>query len=98
MKTTKRTILYYEIKSPDDHYGLCGSFETEDDALKEINESYIREKERGYDNRHERWSINCVKIVRTFLENGDFYKEETTRTRVTTAEFDEYTNAYEFPH
>ena len=98
MKTTQRTCIYYEIKSPCGHYGLCGTFESTDDALAEINASYIRALERGYDNKHERWSIVCVKVVRTFLENGDFYKEETTRTLVNTTEFDEYTNTFEFQH
>lgn len=98
MKTTQRKFFYYEIKSTDGHYGLCGTFETTDDALAEINASYIRALERGYDNRHEKWAIICVNTVITSLENGDFFKEETTRTRVTTAEFDEYTNSFEFPH
>lgn len=102
MKTTQRTNIYYEIKSPCDHYGLCGTFETEDDALAEINSSYIRALERGFDNRNEKWSIICVKTVRTFIDNGEiygeFYKEETIRTRVATAEFDEYTNAFTLSH
>lgn len=98
MKATKRTNIHYEIKSPCDHYGLCGTFETADEALAEINASYLRAKDEGYDNRNKRWAIICVKTVRTFLENGEFYKEETVRTRVATAEFDEYTNAFELPH
>jgi hypothetical protein len=85
---------FYEIKSPGDHYGLCGRFDTIDEALAEINATYVRALENGYDNKHERWFINSVKIVTSFLENGDFIGDEISRTHITTAVFNENTNAF----
>lgn len=94
MKTTRREFLHYEIKSIEDYHGMCGVFESEDDALEEINASHMRVKSLGYDDRDEKWAIICCKRVKTYLGNGDFYKEELTRTRVAAVAFDEYTNAF----
>lgn len=95
MKKTETTrTLYYEIKSADDYYGMCGRFKDEYNALDEINASYLRAKELGYDNRHEKWIIVCVNTTITRRTTGEFFKEETVRTMVAGAEFDEYTNRY----
>ena len=75
----KFTNTWYEIKNPNDSYGLSGRFERCEGALKHINDSYQRAKERGYDNTHEKWIIVGVENVKEFDKNGEFLKEETVR-------------------
>ena len=94
MNTTKRE--YYEIKSPCDRYGLGGTFESEEKALEEINYTYRRALERGYDNRNEKWVIVCVQTTIIRNDKNEFLKEETIRFVTQTAEFSEYENAYVF--
>jgi hypothetical protein len=96
MKKINKT--YYEIKSKNDVYGLCGTFETAEAALEEINRSYERAKEKGYDNRNDKWNIVCVEFTREFTDNGDFLKEETIRFVTEHAEFSTYENKFVFAY
>ena len=86
----KRTFTYYEIKSHDDSHGLCGTFETEEEALKHINDSYRYALKRGYDNRNDKWLIVYVEHTKIFNDDGMFLKEEMTRVAAVSAEFDLY--------
>ena len=92
----KKTNRYYEIKSKNFTYGLIGQFNSEEEALAEINLSYERAKEQGYDNRHEKWSIVCVDWAREFNDDGDFLKEEITRFVVDHVEFSTYDEKFVF--
>lgn len=94
METTKKYTQFFEIKLSNDTCGLCGRFKNEEQALKEINDSYVRAKEQGYDNRHEKWSIVCVQTCKEFDERGEFLKEETTRFVVARASYDDYEKEY----
>ena len=95
-KKMKKCNRYFEIKSKNGFYGLMGAFETESDALAEINNNYVFAKKHGYDNRHETWIIVCVDVTRETTESGDFLKEKITRFVVETVEFSEYENKFVF--
>lgn len=90
----KITNTYYEIKSPDDNYGLCGTFETSEAAIAELNAQYRRAKERGYDNSHENWVIVCVECTKEYNAKGEFLKEETVRYVWESVQHDFYEDAY----
>ena len=92
----KRTSRFYEIKSRNFAYGLIGQFNSEEEALTEINASYERAKGQGFDNRHEKWSIVCVDWAREFNDNGEFLKEEITRFVVDFVEFSTYEEKFVF--
>lgn len=94
----KKSREFYEIRNEEDTYGLCGCFETENDALNEINRSYERAKERGYDNRHEKWVIVCNQVIKEYDEKGRFLKEETVRFVMSHAEYSTYENKYAFTY
>ena len=85
---------YFEVKSPDDNYGLMGQFATEDDAIAHINESYRRALELGYDNRHENWVTVCVEYYKSLNDKGEFLKEETIRYVCSSVQFSECENAF----
>ena len=90
----KRTSCYFEIKSPDDSYGLDGMFETSEAAIAHINYSYRRALKLGYDNRHENWVTVCVEHVKEFNDKGEFLKEETIRYVWECVQFSEYDDEY----
>lgn len=90
----KRIFSCYEIKSPDDNYGLVGSFETVAEALFHINRSYQHAKSLGYDNSYEKWVIVCVERVKEFNSKGEFVKEEITRFVSDYVEYSFYNDAY----
>ena len=96
MKIEKRTAQYYEIKSLDGAYGLCGTFHNEEQALVEINRSYESAKEKGYDDRNDRWIIVCVERTVERDENGYFLSETTKRFAVADVEFSEYEECFVF--
>lgn len=87
---------FFEIRNEEDTNGIFAVFENEDCALDEINRSYEYAKERGYDNRSEKWIIVCNQVIKTFDENGKFLKEETVRFVVAYAEYSTYENKYVF--
>ena len=94
MKTIK--FENYEITSLDDTHGLVGRFDTEEKVLEEINRSYIRAKEQGFDNSHEKWLIVCNQTVRTFTDDGVFQKEEICRFVIGQVEYNFYEDAFVF--
>ena len=90
----KRTSTYFEIKSSDDTYGLCGTFDTSEAAIDFINASYERAKSLGYDNSHKNWVIVCVEKVKEFNAKGEFLKEEVVRYVWESVQYDFYDKAY----
>ena len=96
METTKKYTQFFEIKLSNGSCGLYGRFEYEEQALKEIYDSYVRAKEQGYDNRHEKWSIVCVQTCKEFDKLGEFLKEEIIRFVVARAIYDDYEKEYMF--
>lgn len=92
----QRRTEFFEIKSPCGHYGLCGTFKNEEEALAEINRSYKQAKERGYDNRHEKWVIVCNRVITERRDNGDFLSEKIDRFVVACTEYRESEEAFVF--
>ena len=92
----KTTFEFFEIRSTDDNYGLCGTFESEEKALEEINRSYEEAKTRGYDNKYNKWIIVCNQIVKETNKNGEFAKETTVRFAIASVEYSSYENAFVF--
>jgi hypothetical protein len=93
MKSKRISIECYKVEDPKGYHGLVGSFKSVAEAIEELNTAYIRAKERGYDNRHERWAIIHERTVRVFLD-GEFLRETTNRSRVAVVAFDESTETY----
>ena len=91
---TTTSFDYYEIKSPDGHYGLEGKFKTRHLALSWINTSYAYAKSNGYDNRRQRWNIVIVHSTRTYTNEGEFYDESTRCSISARTRFDPKTEQY----
>lgn len=95
----KRSGAYYEIKSYNGAFGLMGTFSTEADALAEINKSYNRALENGYDNRREKWAVVRVeweKDTEDVCDEYIFLEEKTHRFVTNRAEFSEYDKKFVF--
>lgn len=84
----KRTFEYYEIKDRKNNYGLLGTYQTAEEALAYINESYQNALAQGYDNRHEAWTIIYVLHTTEYDQNGNFLTEVTYRRLWEQVEFD----------
>ena len=98
MKTIERRNEFYTVRCPLDIYGLCGTFNTEEEALAEINRSYAHALAQGFDNRHEKWVVVCNQTTRVFSEDDHFLKEETVRFVIDNAEYSEREEAYVFAY
>lgn len=85
---------YYEIKSPNDAYGLVGRFDTEEAALQHINYSYQNALRLGYDNSNENWMVVRVRVAKVFTDDGRFLKETAERFALYTAQYDFSDKAY----
>lgn len=82
-----RKSEYYEIRSMHDDHGLPGQFRSEEEALDEINRSYVNAKLLGYDNRDNEWTIVLVRRSKSFRMNGDFISEIVERHQINVVEF-----------
>ena len=92
-------IKYFEVRSPDDNYGLeLRSEETEGllETLDGINRVYRSALKRGYDNRHRKWVIVCTHITKTIDGDGNLITEATSRRVVAKAEFSASHGAFVF--
>ena len=98
MKATTTRNTYFEIKHPSDHHGLMGRYDTPEQALEYINESYKNALEQGYDNSTNKWIIVCVEWCVTRDEKGNFLKEETVRFAYEQVEFCSYGNEFVFAY
>lgn len=86
---------WYEVKSPDNSYGLDGTFFSENDALDEINASYKIAKMMGYDNPNKQWIIVYCIHSKTF-KDGRFLSEKTEKYVTQTVEYSFYENKFVF--
>jgi hypothetical protein len=92
----ERRSEWFEIKSYNDQYGLCGVYNSAEEALEGINRSYEYAKTRGFDNKGEKWIIVCNRVVKSFDADGTFLKEERTRFTTNSVEYSDYDNAFVF--
>lgn len=92
----KNAFEYFEIRDVCGRYGLCGTYESEEKALAEINRSYEYAKTQGFDNKNEKYIIICNQVVREFGANGEFLKEEITRFVIQSVEYSDYDKAFVF--
>jgi hypothetical protein len=90
-----RYNTWFEIRSTDDLHGLCGTYETAEMALEEINNSHERAKAKGYDDRND-WLVVCVEVKREFNDKGQFLGEEKRRFVYEHAEYSTYDERYNF--
>ena len=97
---TKRIYrnTYYEVRTPDDAYGLVGTFESSEEALAEVNRSYKSALAKGYDNRHEDWITVLNEVTREYNEEGAFLRSKHERWVMDSIQFDEYDNCYVFAY
>ena len=98
MKENKTFKEYYEIRNANDMYGLCGTYESKEKALAEINRSYVYAKERGYDNKHEKYIIICNQVCKVVSDQGAFLKEEICRFVIENVEYSEYDEEFVFAY
>ena len=87
---------FYEIKNPNDIYGLCGIYESAEKALAEINRSYVYAKAKGYDNKQEKYIIVCNQTKKEVDKQGMFLKEEISRFVVESVEYSESEKSFVF--
>lgn len=91
------THEFYEVRSPNDSYGLelrGNETTSEEKALEGINRLYLSALARGYDNRRRKWAIVYHKIEKTIDDNGDLISESSYRKVVAKTEFSIYHQAY----
>ena len=94
----KSKMGHYEVMDTKGHYGLDGRFETENEALAEINRSYKKALERGYDNRRNRWiTVWCERTVERTV-NDEFLHESFTRTAMSSIVYSEYEDKFVFAY
>lgn len=90
--TSKICSRYYEIKRADGAFSLGYTYESEEECLKAINESYKKALANGYDNSSYSWDIFCVEVERIY--EGDkklrLLKEITQKFVVANAEYNSY--------
>ena len=90
MKNTSKTWnRYYEIKRADGAFGLGYTYESEEQCLKAINESYKEALANGYDNNSYSWDVFCVEVERIFEEGKKLrlLKEITQKFVVANVEY-----------
>lgn len=99
MKNISKTWnRYYEIKRADGAFGLGYTYESEEQCLKAINESYKEALANGYDNSSYSWDIFCVEVERIFEEGKKLrlLKEITQKFVVANAEYSSCEDCFVF--
>ena len=87
---------WFEVRDPFGQYGLVGEFETEDEALDEINRSYERAMKQGYNNRNDKYITIWHETTREINDKFEFLKETTLKVAMSSIEFSEYDNRFVF--
>ena len=90
----KRDYEYFVIKDPKNNYGLPGTYETAEEALAYINQSYRNALSQGYDNRHEKWIIIRVSYKCEYDNYGNFLIDTTNRMLWDHIEYSLYEDAF----
>lgn len=79
---------WFEVRASNDSHCLGYNYQTPEQALEEINASYLKAKEQGYDNRDNQWMIVFVQLEKKVDENGQFLAEDRKRTLHCKVKFD----------
>lgn len=90
--TTKTTFFKgYDRKG---QWSVEGNYKTSQEILNKINADYNLALSRGYDNRHEKFSIVCVTVEVETNDNGDLIRRTTSETIVNKVEFSDESNKF----
>ena len=87
MKTIR--FKHYEVNEATGAYAIGHCYQSVAEALNEINYSYKRALENGYDNRDRKYVIIECATSRISTDEGIFISEKITRDAVHFVRFDE---------
>lgn len=86
----------YEITNLNDTCGLPGTFETPEEAVAYINDSYERAKKQGYENSEAKWLVVSQRWERVLDDRGVFHHETRIRQVYFQVELNHATGRFEF--
>lgn len=87
-------LVYFEVRSLNDTFGLGSTFNCPGDALDYINQSYNRALELGYNNSHKEWLILRCERTKVFSPEDVFCGEQTSRELFSYAKYSPDSKCY----
>lgn len=76
----KHSCTYFKLADPTNHYGVCGTYESREDAEAAIPEIHARQQAQGY--KPDPLVIIKVEWETNYDDFGTFISRTTKETRV----------------